>query len=495
MPPDIVRSAGNLEKISTSRHSLGIHRSIAVTGTYRVPDSLTTSEQLRGTIWRALGQVIKKHAALCCGIIDEDTARPAYIRLDRIDLRYNVIIGKLPPQSTMTYQERLEQAISRENSTSWPELAVRPSWKLLLVSREEEDEDSDEDMKGDTSPAKFDIVFSYHHALLDGLSGFAFHRALLQELRYSPAAGDVTPPPDPIVVVPSPLQLAPPVEEFLKLKVSRRLLISKTISHYKLNKFSSSSREAPFWSGSKADLPDPALYISRLRSFSIGPSILRRILRACHAHGTTLTAVLHGIIVVALARLAPTAEAFTASTPYSVRGYTGTSPDELVNQVSIVESSYSRQILDGVRGDPTDDSAKVYALGRRFLTDLQGSRTDFPVDNMLSVLAYLKDFHGYFSQKLGQPRAATFEVSNLGVFSGPPSLPQSGPPQGAWGIDRMLFTQCGSVVGNSVSFNCASVAEGPLTVSLTWQKGALDESLVEDLAAQVEKSLRALAGT
>ena len=46
--------------------------------------------------------------------------------------------------------------------------------------------------------------------------------------------------------------------------------------------------------------------------------------------------------------------------------------------------------------------------------------------------------------------------------------------------------------GPAVDFNVASVAGGPLTISLSWLEGDIDESLVDEIIKDVERGLRSI---
>ena len=375
-------------------------------------------------------------------------------------------------------EETLQDLLSHEHSSSWPQLSTRPTWKLLVIPHSLSEQN--------LSRAILDVSFIFHHALIDGLSGPAFHYSLLKALNH-PSEQPCT---SPILQVPQSIKLPPPIEDKISLQVTYGHLITELFAAYSPAWVRSllPSTELP-WTGSLANLPASSPCISHVRVIDIPAARLNAVLTHCRRVRSSLTAILHGIIVLCLSQQIPDAQAFTACTPYSVRSFVDTAPDELVNQVSVVESNYPRHLIEAIQSEAgKTDLADAFALGNRFLHDLGASKAVFPVNNVLSLLKYLRDFHAYFRKQLGQKRAATFEVSNVGVFHQLP-VERKIEKRQDWHIQRVLFTQAGSVVSNALSFNCASVEGGPLTVSLTWQDGAVETRLAESILLQIKESL------
>ena len=465
-------------------------RCVAYTASYQAPDAIFSGTSLVPLIYGALHVVAAQHPALSCGIIDEDHPDPAFICLDEIDLQHCVVFKHVSEQLSSPSQRTkiLEEILAHEHSLLWPHLSTRPTWKLLVVPYLAGN-------YGSTRPL-IDISFIFHHALFDGLSGPAFHRSFLNALN-RPEAYEST---DPIIHVSKSVELPPPVEDKLCLRVTYRHLLWELFATYlpALARPFASSTNTP-WTGYPASLPTTSSYVSHVRIIDVPADRLHTILTQCKQEHSTFTAALHGIIVQCLSQLVPDAPAFVGSTPYSVRSFTGTAADEMVNQVSVIATTYPRDLIESVQkksGTGLPDRADIYVIGRQLLQDLQTSKSAFPVDNILSLLQYLSDYHAYFRKQLGRPRGATFEVSNLGVFRPSPSPPaedNAAEDEGhGWNIERVLFTQGGSVVGNALSFNCASVEGGPLTVSLTWQEGAVETILAERLLQLVEETLMSL---
>jgi hypothetical protein len=94
--------------------------------------------------------------------------------------------------------------------------------------------------------------------------------------------------------------------------------------------------------------------------------------------------------------------------------------------------------------------------------------------------------HKFLTSRVGKTPSETYELSNVGALKN--ELEDE-----KWRIQRVIFTQSGMATGPAVGFNVASVAGGPLTISVSWLEGDIDESLVDELIKDVERGLRNIA--
>jgi hypothetical protein len=63
----------------------------------------------------------------------------------------------------------------------------------------------------------------------------------------------------------------------------------------------------------------------------------------------------------------------------------------------------------------------------------------------------------------------SFEISNLGAFKSK--------PESLLSIENLVFSQPANASGSLLNFNAVSVADGPLVVSVTWQRGVLGRGI------------------
>ena len=425
-----------------------------------------------------LQKTIPKYPALACGLINEDSRNPAFIRLKGIDLLSG--IQEIEVSNRQSTEQVLEDALSVEHSKLWPDPSTNPLWKLMVFRHSAHEDPSDR--------VVIDISLVFHHGLMDGVSAYAFHQSLLETFNSPSEPRDISH----IYLAPDSVELAPPVEDYFNLKATNGRLISELFTGFVPRWIRSQvcSTKLP-WAGASSNLPEKSAFVSQLRVINIEALHIPRIRAKCRQSSTTFTALLHGIIVSCLAYQVPRAESFVATTPFSVRNLSKIASSELVNQYSVVDTTYLRRDFGLAAEEPEEvDISNAARLGNQFLCDMRESLAVFPVDNMLSLLEYITDFQAFFRSKLGKPRASSFEVSNLGVFDD-----HSGGNQDenkTCRIIRLLFSQSGSVVGNAISFNVANVKNGPLTVSLTWQDGAVETSQAEQLLGRIKRTLENL---
>jgi hypothetical protein len=90
---------------------------------------------------------------------------------------------------------------------------------------------------------------------------------------------------------------------------------------------------------------------------------------------------------------------------------------------------------------------------------------------------------------LGKRRTKSYEISNLGVGQNPTTGPDVKPMV----LQRLMMTQSGSITGHAFSVNCASVRGGPLTLSITWSNGVVEDELIRSLSLHLERSMERLS--
>ncbi len=444
-----------------------------------------TASNVRSHLTPAVRAVVAQHPALQCGIIDETTPNPAFIRLESIDLKKHVEYHEsdssfAAEDNFLAFQQEvaLRELLSRQHSRSWNDITIHPTWRIQVM------------MQTATPPfihSAIEVSFLFHHALIDGLSGIAFHHSLLKALNSNLEPNDA----GFIIDVPHTVSLAPSVENQLHLRdlplnVTRpRLFLEYCNQH--LPEWTRSLFSP--WTGRPANLLPAVNFVSRLHVVDINAAEFHNFREICREYKTTFTAMLHAIIVLCLSRRRPNAKAFVACTPFSVRDCSNTPMDQLVNQISVAKTTFPRRVIKSFSNQVGNGEINEIAnLASSFSRNLRKTLRAFPEDSTLSLLEYVSDLRAHFRGKLGKSREVTFEVSNLGAFCDP-SRENNRQNGDKWNINRMLFTQSGSVVGNALSFNVVSVEDGPLTLSLTWQDGAVSERVVSNLLWDVRSCL------
>ena len=222
---NVVRPVGMLEKLYVARQVLGIYHSVVFTATYATPNDLEDS-----TVCAILGMTIPslliRHPALCCYFEGENTSKPVFKRLDTINIQDIIRVEHIEYASSLA--KKLEELHDQRWSTTQP----NPLWKMVALRE-----------PGDNTVLH--ITFVYHHAIGDGLSGVAFHRSLLNEIKTIQQASNIMPQISAEIFVPNSVDLIPPVEKLVDLPISWSFLIKNGMQEYLPGWLGGSS--SPLW--------------------------------------------------------------------------------------------------------------------------------------------------------------------------------------------------------------------------------------------------------
>jgi hypothetical protein len=459
------------ERFSTARHHLGYYRCVANTAKYSIDEHL---EDLSSVLETALAKVILQHPALCCGIINEDKKDPAFIRLNSIDVSKCIEYRDLGVLTAEEYDQRLAEIIEHQHRQLWPHLDSQPGWKVIIVQSK----------TMNSSPTILDAIFAFHHALADGSSGMVFHRSILKALNHSSESPSLK---DHVLTIPDSITLKPALEKVVNFKVSWRFFFGVLWSGMKPRWLFRDL--SPPWTGSVcAPLPIQN-YTSRVKFISIPDQLVGNILAACREQKSTLTGLLHGLIIASLTSRVPSAGGFIATTPYSLRSLTGLSTtDEMGVQVAALSSSFSSGTISAVRAapDPHHLTEEIWKVATTFRTEMTNEISRMPNDSLIGLIPYVTDMSKFLTSMVGKPRSETYELSNVGAL-------KNEVENGKWRIQRVIFTQSGMATGPAVGFNVASVAGGPLVISATWLEGDIDEGLVDEVVKDIDRGLKSIA--
>ncbi|KAN0093579.1 Alcohol acetyltransferase [Hyaloscypha variabilis] len=465
----VIRPVGLTEQFSTVRHDLGLYRCVQNTARYSIDHS---TNDLITILENALARVISRHPALCCGIINEDKDDPVFVRLESIDVSKCInhqVLDSLTPEE---YEEGLIKILEHQHSQIWPNIHCQPLWKLIVVQNK----------ATSSERTTFDAIFAWHHAIADGLSGMVFHRSF-QEALNDPATVAIA---DHTISVPNTISLFPPQENLIKFKISWLFLLA-AVWHTMRPKWLFPDSSPPWTAADVA--PNAENYEANIKLISIPSEDVVGILSACREQKTTLTGLFQALVTASLAHRVPHATSFTSSTPFSPRSVSGiSSTDAIAVQVCSHSFKYTPDIVSAIRAssNPQKETHQIWEVARTFRNSLAADMARMPTDNVAGLLPYAGSIHKMFLSKLGKPRDDTFQVSNIGAFKNAVGV-------GQWRIERMFFTQCG-MAGSAFTFNATSVVGGPLSVSVTWMGGDIEEPLVANIVADIQYALKCIAG-
>lgn len=117
----------------------------------------------------------------------------------------------------------------------------------------------------------------------------------------------------------------------------------------------------------------------------------------------------------------------------------------------------------------------------------------------------MSDLHKYFTEKIGQQREISFELSNLGAVFGKMSSPLPSPPdaaaevskgeEGAWKLGRCVFTQSANITGPPLSVSVVSGGDGCCVLAFAWLEGVLSDEMVGAVVEGVEERVGGLVSS
>ncbi|KIW22442.1 uncharacterized protein PV07_12327 [Cladophialophora immunda] len=470
-----LRPVGRLERYSTARHDLKFYLGPAVTASYKLPKS--HSERLKERIYKALGDVITRHPILSSIVVDEHTQDPHFIRLPEIDLdkcvHFQARHLNYDADADGERDVELDELLSAQHGV--PYEPPSPFWRVYILT-------------SSVHPSHFTVSFFYHHAIGDGNSGMAFHRtfhtALSQSLSIPPSDLSSTS----IILSPS-TPLLPSLESLHPLPVSTWHLLTILFKHKIW-----SSRDPGLWTGFKCTTP---LGRPGARHLAFSASATTAFKNICRENDTTITGALQTLIAGALFAHLP--EKFTkvaCSGALSARRFlpadAGITDDSMGVWVLDMSDTYARDCFVP-HGDPEKGVCDLLPW-----TEAQRSRQN--IERVLSLkghnagvgmLRYVNDYQQeLFVSKVGKDRDSSFELSNLGLFK------PAGRVEGDSGVEigRMVFTQSAGVTASAIEVSVVTGADGCLVLGVTWQKGIVEDDLVENVIKSVKEEVKRLGG-
>ena len=154
--------------------------------------------------------------------------------------------------------------------------------------------------------------------------------------------------------------------------------------------------------------------------------------------------------------------------------------------------------------DSTSIDVIVTQVGQEFQSDMCKELADVRDQGpkILHSMAAVSNFDEYCAASMQKKRNNTFELSNIGVVSGcmtgkldtQPHI--QGDEEKDLGIsvpgpclEKLVFTQCGVVVGAPFTVNVVTLEGGPMVLSLTWQDGVVEDSLLIGLKSFLWKEI------
>ncbi|KAF5022502.1 hypothetical protein F66182_5474 [Fusarium sp. NRRL 66182] len=462
-PLHTIRPLGPIEAYSSSRHPLGLYRCVAVTARYTLAPNAAPSDAV---IFAALANLINAHPMLRVGITGEDTNYAHFTFIPELNLAELVEFRTVAESN---YEKTLEDVQAWCHDQLWPSIEARPPWRIIVLR------------PGET-PAFEDVILSFHHSLMDGTSSKQFHEQLLSELNALPPSPSL----QAILSFPQCPSLPEPQDAILNY--------TSSLSFWATTLWESLSPSflkpvRPIWAGKTIDYTHP--HKARVRGVDIPASTVASLLTSTRSHGTSITGLIHALVLASLSRRIPDAPAFISSTPINMRPYMShtanpATKDSLRVCISSMTHHFSPLQVAAFRSSEADIDTLIWDQARKVKAEIKQKAATLPADDANILLPSISDWASHWREKDGQPRDGSWELSNIGCLDIPSAQGDKR------GISRVLFTNGIMVAGEPMGISVASVPDGALTLGISWNEGVIEDEIMEGLAEDLEVYMKRL---
>lgn len=412
-----------------------------------------------------------------------DTEAPEFVTPLSLDLRNHIEIWDRESFRCAEKSEAdfITSALTQVSDASFPSGDdMLPPWKIVVAPLATHGE------KGERTRSL--VLFAYYHSHGDGKSGLAFHTTFLEGLNIQKETPDASESDDYFICDPYNKSLLPPIEKAGNLSVSWTYLLSPLLGAYLPTSIStalgfraSAIPQSDCWRGQKVSF-DPSNFRTGVQMLMLSLEHTDEVLRQCRAKGVTFTGLLHQLIVRVLSDSLPFA-AFSSQTAVDMRRQLkGTITDD---DMALCPTAYYEVFPcaspDDWIGWTTSSTAAMWDHARKTsegLAECAGRLRDQPI----GLLPYLNKIRPWLSGQVGKEREASYEVSNLVIFNPAIGTEQAQDPSQMIVVEQVVFAQPANVTGACLNFNVVSTKDGPMVLTVTWQRGILnlDDGMDED---------------
>jgi hypothetical protein len=439
----------------------------------------------------ALKRCVEDHPVLSAVIVDGNTEKPSFAKLQRLDLSQHIDIGDFG--STLSENQRIEEILAEVSDEQFPSVDQIPPWKVVLLALPGRDD----------SAARLLVLFAYYHSHGDGKSGLSFHQTLLEGLQDATTMEQE----NDRLCGSSPRLFPPPMEEAGKLSLSWSYLLSPLLGEY-LPTFlatmlgfraSAVAQDSGVWCGKDLSF-DPENFRTGLVVMTIDHSTINDALKSCKARQVSLTGLLNQLIARSLhSALGPdhSANAFASQIVVDLRHLMDGTYDNriMTNCVSAYNETISSRST-AIQSDWTSPANEIWAAARSTTAGLVKCANTLH-NQPIGLLQYLNEFRPWTLGQIGKKRECSYEISNLVVFD-PAVQPcgNLGSIASPTRIEKTIFSQPANAAGACLNFNLVTIKGGPLFMTVTWQEGVLDvgdvvheHEFVRDVCSRIEKDI------
>ncbi|GKT98424.1 unnamed protein product [Fusarium langsethiae] len=454
-------------------------------------------ETVQDAFHKAVALTAIEHPMLQVGILNEDSAIPSWIELERINLSTHVNWEKI--HQSKYYDISLKEAIGSQLDTWFLDVESKPGWRMSVLYPEGHLE-------------SLDVIFCWNHTNFDGVAGKIFHQSLLRNLNDPKVDKELDFLKGNVLILESVAErFPPPPEKLIKIPISWGFALSTVWKELRPPFLVSNDPTQANWAPIHKEL-----YRTVFKTISIDDATLKKVVEKCRAHQTTVAGLLHALPLASLSlQLAEgqkyhkkEATSMYAITALDIRRFIPAKSDAypwhdpsttMDNQMALCDHMFDEDLVSELRtkaqGLSSDKDVMtklediVWSAAVRARKDIQHKLDQGMNNDPLGLMGLVKDWRIQKKQQLKKPRVGAWGVSNLGAMEG--GVEGSGSGSG-WRIERAVFQLSCEITSPVFHISSMSVKGKELCVDISWQKGVIDAEIGNKLASDMEAWLKFL---
>ncbi|KAK2599044.1 Alcohol acetyltransferase [Conoideocrella luteorostrata] len=495
----IIRRLGYNESFQLALHTLDQYRGTIVACRYSLPSGLASVASLgsiKSRVFDAIARVVLDHPHLQMGIIGENSKSPQFVRLDQLDLHYHVDWRSC--DDSVQLESQYLASIQCQLDARYSHISTRPGWRVVILYQ--------------AAAKSMELLYVWNHVHHDGMSGKMFHQQLLRNLNKTIVQGDglihkTQQAEDSwkINLLDSSRIVPPPPEILSSFSLTAPFLLKSLWKELKpCSIFGISSTHAT-WAPIQT-----SPFATRFHTFTVNNEIVAKVVSACHENRTTLTGLLHALVLLSLTSTLKDAKGFAGRTPYDMRHFLPSKTPEypwlqpkesMCNYVSVLDHVFDADLVDMIRGkiQPTKEGLElspdvadiVWSVSARIRREIQ-TRLDSAVQNdLMALMKFVSDWRPQLHSEARKPRYLSWLISNVGILDGDidktPELEIE--QEEVWSIRRGELVLSAEVASAALSISVMTVRGEKMCVTCSWQDCAVDRDIGERLMDNLESWL------
>jgi hypothetical protein len=488
------------------------YRGTTLSCRYAIPSHLASADsrtQLEEAVKVAVVDIIMRHPMLQVGTMDATSKTPSWIQLQSLDLTRHIQWVHL--EENDDFDQTVYETFCTQIDGRFYDLPMKePGWKMTLIRQ-------------GNAPV-MEVLLTWNHPQFDGAGAKVIHEDFLEMLNAESGEYKRTGLDGDILQLPQePPMLPIPIERLLSLPVDLKYLAKVVWEDIRPQFLNRDISQAP-WCPIR-----PSPYKTQFRAFFIDQTSLLAILALCRQNKTTITGLLNGLVLVALASNLDdtTAPVFQSSTIVDHRRNLPPAPSDapwgrsdraVSNYVTQAPHRYDPKVVARVRSKlstdavekrdlSTDLQQELWAVSAQNRRDIEERLETGLRNDLVGVFKFVSDWQQTMKGAAKRKRQFAWLMTNIGVLDGttakkPGRTMTTGSqtdenikPEDVenWSINRAQFGLSTEVPSAAFEFAPVSVAGHGMCVSVSWPDCSVDTVLGERIMADLERWLGQLA--